>query len=107
MYKCWNDVGNEERAVGNVKNLKDIIPDEKMYMRNVEYLLWSPFNYENCKECNLLPICMGGCPYNGEKLGDMPDCEKWRYNLEDVLKLTYLQKNGADEATAACSICNG
>lgn len=27
----------------------------------------------------------GGCPYEGLKQGK-PDCEKWRYNLMDVLK---------------------
>ncbi|WP_332461410.1 radical SAM/SPASM domain-containing protein [Paenibacillus tianjinensis] len=91
MYKCWNDVGNKERAVGNVNTIHEPT-NEKMFMRNADYLLWSPFNFDKCTNCDVLPICMGGCPYNGEMLGNEPDCEKWRYNLDDVLKLTYLQR---------------
>lgn len=104
MYKCWNDVGNTERAVGQITKVKEA-PNEDMYMRNVDYILWSPFNHEKCIECNLLPICMGGCPFNGERNSMDPDCEKWKYNLEDVLKLTYLQRKDLDES-AACSICS-
>jgi uncharacterized protein len=91
MYKCWNDVGNQERAVGNINTIHEPT-NETMYMRNADYLLWSPFNFQECIECDVLPICMGGCPYNGELLGNKPDCEKWKYNLDDVLKLTYLQR---------------
>jgi uncharacterized protein len=90
MYKCWNDVGNVERAVGDIKIIKKA-QDEKMLMRNIKYLFWSPFEHEKCVKCNLLPICMGGCPFNGEKNGQ-PDCEKWKYSLEKTLCLTY-EKN--------------
>lgn len=89
MYKCWNDVGNATRAVGNVITAKSA--DAKMVMQNLEYLFWTPFEYEQCVQCNLLPICMGGCPYNGQRNGQ-PDCEKWKYNLEKTLVLTYERK---------------
>ena len=80
MYKCWNDVGNVSKKVGNVVEKYDYFN-----VLHTEYLLWSPFEFEECKECNILPICMGGCPYEGQKQGK-PDCEKWRYNLIDILK---------------------
>lgn len=31
---------------------------------------------------------MGGCPYDGLRLGE-PECEKWIYNLKEVLKVRY------------------
>lgn len=80
MYKCWNDVGNVSRKVGNV-----LEKERHFNTLNTKYIFWSPFAFEECKECNILPICMGGCPYEGQKKG-RPDCEKWRYNLLDVLK---------------------
>lgn len=99
MYKCWNDVGNQLRAVGNVKTINEPT-SEKMFMRNADYLLWSPFNFKDCTECDILPICMGGCPYNGEMKGNQPDCEKWRYNIDEVIRLTYLQrKNNVEHIT--------
>lgn len=83
LYKCWNDVGNKERAVGNIK--EPIKKYNKMYS---DYLLWSPFNHKKCINCNILPLCMGGCVYDGLEKGK-PECEKWIYNLDDVLKVRY------------------
>ncbi len=102
MYKCWNDVGTVDKAVGQVTKIKEA-PEEDMYMRNVNYIFWSPFDHQECIDCNLLPVCMGGCPFNGSRNGLKPECEKWKYNLEDVLKLTYLQKKDCPEE--ACSTC--
>ena len=51
-------------------------------------MLWSPFDFDKYQKCNILPICMGGCPYEGQKSGK-PDFEKWIYNLIDTLKFTY------------------
>ncbi|ENK1243689.1 radical SAM/SPASM domain Clo7bot peptide maturase [Clostridium sporogenes] len=91
MYKCWNDVGNIDRAVGNVATIKEKV-DEKMYARNMDYILWSPFEHEDCRQCEILPICMGGCPYKGST-NEKPECEKWIYSLEDTIIATYNQKN--------------
>lgn len=92
MYKCWCDVGETDRAVGHVLERHND-PNEKMYMQNVDYMFWSPFDHEECLKCNVLPICMGGCPYNGLMNGSKPECENWKYNLKEVLELTYLQDN--------------
>lgn len=104
MYKCWNDVGNVERAVGDIKKVKET-PADKMLMRNIDYLFWTPFDFPKCVECELLPICMGGCPFNGEKKGGEPDCEKWKYNLESVLKLTYTRKKDQPEEESDTKTC--
>jgi len=104
MYKCWNDVGTVDKAVGNVLKRSEA-PEEDMYMRNVNYIFWSPFDYEECVACSLLPVCMGGCPYNGTRNGSKPECEKWKYNLEDVLKLTYLQKKDNPEPVCTGEAC--
>jgi len=95
MYKCWCDVGETHSAVGNVLERNGEC-DDKMYMRNINYIFWSPFDHEECLNCNLLPICMGGCPYNGLKNGSKPECDKWKFNLKEVLKMTYLQNNLGD-----------
>lgn len=90
MYKCWNDVGNQKRAVGNVCTIKDKM-DDKMFAMNLEYIMWGPFEHEKCRECDILPICMGGCPYKGIT-GNEPSCEKWVYNLEQTIIATYYQQ---------------
>ena len=45
-------------------------------------------NISTCKNCNLFPVCGGGCPkmwYNGEK-----GCPSFKQNIEDRLFLDYL-----------------
>src|SRR5690625_1815443 len=43
-----------------------------------------------CKQCNLFPVCGGGCPkmwYNGERA-----CPSFKSNFEDILLLDYILK---------------
>jgi len=59
MYKCWHNLGNTDYSIGNI-NSKDLYIDEKILTRFI--ISTDPFNDINCKACNLLPICWGGCP---------------------------------------------
>lgn len=102
MYKCWNDVGNVTRAVGNVTTIKTEI-DEKMYALNTEYILWSPFEHKKCVDCSILPICMGGCPYKGLTKNE-PECEKWIFNLEQTIIATY-EQDGEMQCDKGCCCC--
>lgn len=93
LYKCWHDIGNSSKIVGNIldKN-KDITEIQKQFSVMSEYQLWNPFKFKKCKECNLLPVCMGGCPSAGIRFSE-PDCIFWKYNLIESLKLTVKYKN--------------
>ncbi|KKY00429.1 radical SAM protein [Paraclostridium benzoelyticum] len=101
MYKCWNDVGNVKRTVGNITTINTDI-DEKMHALNTEYIMWSPFENERCIECELLPICMGGCPYNG-LIDNNPKCEKWKFSLEQTIIATYEQDSKIECEKGCCS----
>ena len=58
IYKCWNDVGEADKIVGNIKEEKmSNLPLFAKYMT-----AGSLFDDGNCKDCRLLPICSGGCP---------------------------------------------
>ncbi|MCL2137414.1 MAG: SPASM domain-containing protein [Coriobacteriia bacterium] len=83
LYKCWNDIGNVEKSIGLIT--EDEALTDLQYKTLADYLLWSPFEHEKCIECSILPICMGGCPFNGMSQGGDPECEKWKYNIEAAL----------------------
>ncbi len=100
MHKCWNTIGKNDQAVGNIINYKDA-PTNTMLVNNVKWMTWNPFDFEECLACKILPICMGGCPYNGLENGNQPNCEKWKYNLEEVLKYTYLYNTTESESAGA------
>lgn len=60
MYKCWTDLGNEKKRLGNIKKLDDISIDLL-----AEYMVGAdPFDEVECQKCILLPICGGGCPHS-------------------------------------------
>jgi len=86
MYKCWNDIGEEVLTIGNILDIKsgNGFNDYRL-KNNIDYMMWSPFEHEKCRECWILPICMGGCPYNGIRNDNNPECEKWKYTIEEAL----------------------
>ena len=57
IYKCWNDVSNEEKIIGFIN--KKEITNKVLFYRYMNEV--SPFLNEECKKCKLLPICTGGC----------------------------------------------
>ncbi len=94
-YKCWNEVGNIKEAVGNILIDSENYQD-KWISREIEYMTWNPFENELCMSCDILPICMGGCPYNGVSKGDQK-CERWKFSLSKSLIKMYEQKKEAME----------
>ena len=89
MYKCWNEIGNINATVGNINIIdSEHKVNEDMMINNLEYMTWSPFESLECTKCKLLPICMGGCPYFRKTSGET-HCERWKYNLEEIIQKTY------------------
>lgn len=87
MYKCWNEIGIKENSIGKLGDLADLSQLIQNPNRNyTKYMIWSPFDFEKCRECKILPICMGGCQYNGRGAGE-PICENWKYELKEYIKL--------------------
>lgn len=84
LHKCWNTVGVEEEKVGKIGE------PLKMDPILVKWLSWDPFEKKECGECKFLPICMGGCPYF-LRTREM-NCNSWKYNLEQMLRLYYVSK---------------
>lgn len=85
IFKCWNEVNEpSEKAIGSV-----LIPpwDD---LKN-PYEECSPFTDLQCKQCKILPLCKGGCPYF--RRFKMPrDCSERRYNLAEQLYLFHSQR---------------
>lgn len=86
IKNCWNAVGSQALRTGllTAQGINHTIIDLK-------WLGWTPFN-EKCDNCNVLPICMGGCPYMTlyARTGDENKtqvCAWWKFNLGSVLKV--------------------
>lgn len=57
LYNCWEDMGNEKLAVGNLIERKLKEKEMRRYI-----LHGHPFEDAKCKNCRIFPICYGGCP---------------------------------------------
>ena len=79
MYKCWNDVGNSGSSVGNVN-------DPAMDSANDKCGRWLCRKLpDRCRNCNILPICAGGCPHVTNVLHKPNACDFIRYNIEETM----------------------
>lgn len=85
LYKCWNQVGRVDEKCGDVFNGCDI--KSQNYLKWVQ---WNPMKFEQCRECQLLPVCMGGCTEEApDKTERKPACCSIKYNLDEILDFYY------------------
>ena len=91
LYRCWNHVGNTSKSHGNVNNFDY----SKLGENYFSWIVRNPIHNEKCRDCNLLPVCMGGCP-DAEKqsVDGQPVCGTIKYNLEKVLRHYYEKLKG-------------
>lgn len=81
LHKCWDTINEQTEAVGN------LITEEMNETKLEKWVNWSPFNHEQCKRCNVMPLCMGGCAHLAFQNNGVPQCEEWKYGLHDAIKV--------------------
>ena len=84
LYRCFNYVGNKDKSCGNMSQEINYLHPEFLRLFNFD-----PFENERCRECNVLPLCQGGCPSRrfDRNISDDEQCESWRFNLMPMLDL--------------------
>jgi uncharacterized protein len=84
LYRCWNYVGDHEKAMGNIRDAVNY--EDPNFTR---LFAFDPFADELCSECDILPLCMGGCPANRVDRGLTTEkvCQSWKHNLTPMLEI--------------------
>lgn len=78
LYKCISDIGIVDKKVSALK-------DKKINYSNLHsYTIYDPTDEKKCKDCQYLPLCVGGCPY--ARLNSNQCCSYWKYNLDEYIK---------------------
>ncbi len=100
LFKCWHEVTmTPEHAIGSV--LEEQEPYQKL--NEDRWLAWDAFERSGCRECDILPMCHGGCPLLALR-GDDPArgaCDHYRWHLEPLLELKYAAALADQERQAA------
>lgn len=84
LYKCWCDIGYEEKRVGHISD------PNKLNSNYYNWLSFDIFKFAECKKCSILPLCMGACPDKLKKLTPGNFCTRWKFHLREMLILYYL-----------------
>jgi len=90
LYKCWNDIGTEDKVIGNLNSVKL----KNQYVL-AQYLV-GPTMFEDpkCIACELFPVCDGGCQWlrlkNINEGTNFNLCSNKKKYLSKFLELHYL-----------------
>ncbi len=92
IYKCLEDFSNPAKAIGNIND--KTLDFDKL----AKFTIGSDvFDDEICLECEMLPICTGGCPYdilNGKKTNyHGHNCSLYKNKMGKVLTQYYTLHN--------------
>ncbi|SHO43166.1 radical SAM/SPASM domain-containing protein [Anaerocolumna xylanovorans] len=101
LHKCWETVSRSEYRIGNICDSPSIHPDAVS-----KWLDWSPFAEEECRECAILPNCLGFCRYHfiykenysGHSKESM--CPSLKYQISERLRLYLDTHNHRPEKAA-------
>jgi uncharacterized protein len=56
VYRCWHELGHPTLAFDHVRE-GSAHPARRLF-----WLTYDPLAYPECAECDVLPLCLGGCP---------------------------------------------
>jgi len=90
LYKCMEHLGVPEEAIGS-------LTDGKLSIHKLaEKMLGNDFlDSEECRNCNILPICGGGCPVDRSKVLKglkKESCSRYKSRFADLLPHYYNRK---------------
>ncbi len=87
LYKCLEYLGDHSKSIGSILNHSFRIQDQANYIFN-----YSPFEDKECCNCNVLPICGGGCPIDrkNKTMGkDINICSVFKMNVQEIISNYY------------------
>lgn len=91
IYPCYRFVGMDDYVMGNVSDhptMEDLIQSAPMKLLNE----FKDFVDEDCKKCNYIKFCRGGCPYNALAISEDkvncvdPHCTAYKTIFKEITK---------------------
>lgn len=96
LYKC-GDVFTSKEAIGKISNEGGLILDQN---KTKQFVDKNPLKFSECKSCNILPICMGGCNMKRFRKGT-DCCDEFKHTLPKFLEVLVLNQCSIDKNATA------
>ncbi|MBU0670594.1 SPASM domain-containing protein [Patescibacteria group bacterium] len=87
LYKC-GEAFSEEEATGLINDSGEIVWDEAKYNAFVNR---NPLHQKECRNCEILPICMGGC-HMLRFWKNKKSCNEFKHDLDQFVKILRLNE---------------
>ena len=84
IYKCEHDLGVPEHVIGNIETG---LTYDQYFLDFMDQPL-----PEKCLNCQILPVCMGGCPHRRFAMGGRVECDFTIKNLVRAVKRSLQEK---------------
>ena len=91
IIKCWHHATDDSYAIGNITDLSFATSGAL----NRDRYEFNPLNDQECSNCSVLPICMGGCKANNQFMEKKYEgkhdvgCVSARFTLPQQIKQLY------------------
>ena len=98
LMKCWAELGNNPDVVAHLLRPETWATPHLSPLEDRD-----PFDDPECRDCQLLPICMGGCPFTRSLRRNVgrKECPPVKYRFEELLNAAVLNAEvGAPHFTA-------
>jgi uncharacterized protein len=87
-YKCGEQFSPDE-AVGKLADGGEMQLDEASW---IPWIAKDPLGYPECRECNILPICMGGCSMKRFWRPSESCCVEFKHSLAKLLEVMVINE---------------
>ena len=97
IFKCWNQIDRgPEEAIGHVSET----PVPNAAAETARWQRYDPSKRQGCSNCKALPTCMGGCPWEYERLQRVHrgECDTFRFFPKEVVQLAHVRMRSRGEA---------
>lgn len=108
LLKCYHDFGAADvKGIGKIGNDgNEIVTNPYNLMK---WLGWDPFTIDECRNCKVLPLCMGGCSHKimNSGMNIEKGCLKLRFSMEEIVNLfaeTVTARRGTSSGCTSCAV---
>lgn len=86
IYLCWEHMGDADFVIGNIEDyLRGREPDARVGVYDTFMASVWPGDDEECMDCEILPVCLGGCPHK-RVVDGRHVCWPLKYNVDAYVR---------------------